>query len=202
MLKRSTSLIATLAAVVALVSAVTLLEVRAAARMNTTYTTSDTQVFTYDLGYLAAPAGVASDIPPGYYWQRITAVEGAPTAYVEVISYSGTVVSAGPVDATHEYATYGDTSQGTMQVAMMTTSTASPSSPSPSPTASSSPSPSPSASPSPSPSPSPPPSPRPGSITISDTGIGISYNNGRITGTITIPWKGCPSGMITIGWSF
>ena len=101
MLKRNTSLIALLTVVIALVSTVTIFEVRAASHNDIRYSTGTTEVIELDLGYLQAPAGTISTIPAGSYYQRTTVVQGATTATVQLISYSGTVVTTGTVPVTY-----------------------------------------------------------------------------------------------------
>ncbi len=218
MLKRSTSLMTTLCAALALVSMVTLLEFRVAKQIHAAgYTASNnTLVDEFDFGYQEPPTGPESDFGPGNYWHRVSVVPDAPTAFVELFR-DGRLISSGYVPATHQHEPSYASSES-MGVAMMaTTATAGPSSPSPSPSPSPStpppsPSPSPSPSPKPSASPSPSPSPLPSllpgqfrlSIGTSGFGIGYSRNGDRYEfgGGVEIDYRGGVTGRIDFKWRF
>ncbi len=201
MLKRSTSLMTTLCAALALVSMVTLLEFRVAKQIHAAgYTASNnTLVDEFDFGYQEPPTGPESDFGPGNYWHRVSVVPDAPTAFVELFR-DGRLISSGYVPATHQHEPSYASSES-MGVAMMaTTATAGPSSPSPSP------SPKPSASPSPSPSPLPSLLPGQFRLSIGTSGFGIGYSrNGdryEFGGGVEIDYRGGVTGRIDFKWRF
>lgn len=200
MLKRNTSLIAILTAVIVLVSLVTIFEVRAAARDSISYSTGTTEVIELDLGYVQFPAGTVSSIPAGYYYQRTTVVQGATTATVELISYSGTVVTTGTIPVTYTSGSGSGMEMAAFATAAPATAVPAPSQApvSPSPSASPSLSPSPSASPSPSPS----PKPQPGQLIIDNNGITVRYKKPPFEFELIIGPRGDVTGRITIGFRF